>query len=377
MRNHRINSVWRLLVAMLVSCAALTVLGAIPTNDIVAAEDLIGKVRSTSAKVYLEEQLAGILKISDQAKQAEEFRVFLAGLQPGARSAAVPAPAAPATPVAPAQPASGAHHVSVNGKIVDAKAQQEAAAQPGIPVEKTLPKSGIMLRLIPAGVFIMGSPKSDEDRSDDEVQHTVKISKPFYMGRYEVTQGQWQNVMGNNPAKFKDCGENGPVEQVSWNDCQAFLRKLEELEGLPKGSMCLPTEAQWEYACRAGTQTAFCYGNDLDSSLANINGNIPYGKGRKGEYRARTMPVGSFKPNAWGLHDMHGNVWEWCQDWSGPYATADAVDPHGSNSGQNRVVRGGGWGSSAYLCKSALRNKGLPDYANYYCGFRLSLPAGQ
>ncbi|MCX7003138.1 MAG: formylglycine-generating enzyme family protein, partial [bacterium] len=109
-----------------------------------------------------------------------------------------------------------------------------------------------MLRLIPAGVFIMGSPTCDVGRSKGEVQNKVKISKAHYMGKYEVTQGQWQKVMGNNPAKFKDVGENGPVEQVSWNDCQEFMRKLAIFEGLPKGSTRLPTEAEWEYACRAG-----------------------------------------------------------------------------------------------------------------------------
>jgi formylglycine-generating enzyme required for sulfatase activity len=254
-------------------------------------------------------------------------------------------------------------------------APQSAAKELGIPVEKSLSKSGIILRLIPAGEFIMGSPKSEGGRSDGEVQHAVRISKPFYIGKYEVTQGQWQKVMGNKPSEFKEVGENVPVEQVSWNDCQEFLRKLEELEGLPKGSIRLPTEAEWEYACRAGTQTAFCYGDDLDSSMANFDGN--YGKGSKGIFRKCTMPVGSFKPNAWGLYDMHGNVWEWCQDRYGPYDTDDAVDPRGANSGSSRVVRGGSWYADAGGCRSALRCIYSPDDADSVNGFRLSLPAGQ
>ena len=280
--------------------------------------------------------------------------------------------------MAPAKQASGASHVSVNNKNADAKAQQETAAQLRIPVEKTLPKSGIVLRLIPAGEFVMGSPTSEVGRSEHEVQHAVKISKPFYMGKYEVTQGQWQKVMGNNPAEFKKVGENGPVDQVSWHACTNFMAKLAVLEGLSAGSLRLPTEAQWEYACRAGTQTAFCYGNDLDRSMANISG---VWSGRKGvgqeEYFFKgTLPVGSFKPNAWGLHDMHGNVWEWCHDWYGPYDTDDAVDPRGAKSGSNRVLRGGSWLIFAYVCRSAFRYDYYPNFA-YDFGFRLSLPAGQ
>jgi len=259
-----------------------------------------------------------------------------------------------------------------------ADAPELAARKLGIPLEKTLAKSGIVLRLIPAGAFLMGSPASEKQRKDDEVQHTVRITKPFYMGKYEVTQGQWQKVMGNTPAKFKDVGANGPVERVSWNDCQEFLRKLEELEGLPEGSIRLPTEAEWEYACRAGTQTAFCYGDDLDSSMANFDGNYPYGNGSKGAYRESTMPVGSFKPNAWGLYDMHGNVWEWCQDWYGQYSTNDAVDPRGSNLGSVHVLRGGSWCyGGARDCRSACRYVSNPGSSWIDFGFRLSLPAGQ
>jgi formylglycine-generating enzyme required for sulfatase activity len=258
-----------------------------------------------------------------------------------------------------------------------ADAPELAARKLGIPLEKTLAKSGIALRLIPAGSFLMGSPASEIQRTDNEVQHTVRISKPFYMGKYEVTQGQWQKVMGNNPSHFKNVGESAPVKQVSWNDCHTFMAELCKLEGLPAGSVRLPTEAEWEYACRAGTQTAFCYADDLDSSMANFDGNYPYGNGSKEKYRERTMSVGSFQPNAWGLYDMHGNVWEWCQDWYGPYGTDDAVDPRGSNLGLVRVLRGGGWYVSAWRCRSANRDYGNPDYAHIHFGFRLVLFACQ
>ncbi|MCX7001814.1 MAG: formylglycine-generating enzyme family protein, partial [bacterium] len=148
------------------------------------------------------------------------------------------------------------------------------------------------------------------------------------------------------------------------------------LEGLPDGSMRMPTDAEWEYACRAGTQTAFCYGDDLDSSMANFNGKYPYGNGRKGEFRERTVPAGSFAPNAWGLHDMHGNVWEWCQDWYGPDTTDDAVDPRGANSGSCRVLRGGSWIYGAVDCRSA-RRLGFDPGGAFDFGVRLVLPAGQ
>ena len=254
-------------------------------------------------------------------------------------------------------------------------ALQKAATELGIPVEKTLPKSGIVLRLIPAGTFMMGSSTSEANRGDEEVQHTVKISKPFYIGKYEVTQGQWEKVRGDNPSKFTDVGENGPVEQVSWDDCQEFLRKLATREGLSEGSMRLPTEAEWEYACRAGTQTTFNYGNDLDSSMANFDDRHPYEDRNKGEYRKRTMPVGSFKTNAWGLYDMHGNVWEWCQDWHGSYDTDTVVDLRGADSGSRRVLRGGSWYVYVGDCRSASRSGNAPDGAYNDYGFRFVIDA--
>jgi len=278
-----------------------------------------------------------------------------------------------------------------------AEAQQKAADTLGIPVEKTLAKSGIVLRLIPAGTFEMGSPKSEQDHIvdsvtvaiagcreaaraivDQETQHTVTLTKAFYLGKYEVTQGQWNKVMGSTPWKLKHAGSNAPVECVSWHDCTNFMKRLAALEGMPEGAFRLPTEAEWEYACRAGTKTTFSYGTGFDSSMANFDGNFPYpnGSGKKSEYRDTAVPVGLFQPNAWGLYDMHGNVWEWCLDWYRPY-TGDATDPAGAAVGSCRVMRGGGWCFSANYCRSAYRGYNAPGHAYNDLGFRLYMSAGK
>lgn len=221
---------------------------------------------------------------------------------------------------------------------------------------------------IPAGNFLMGSPSSELDRSSDETQHQVTISKSFYMTETAVTQELWVAVMGNNPANFK--GAKNPVEHVSWDDCQEFICKL---NNLTRQNFRLPTEAEWEYACRAGTTTPFHYGSSLDSSMANFDGNYPYGGGAKGVYREKTTPVKSFKPNTWGLYDMHGNIWEWCADRYGEYS-GDATDPVGPDVGSDRVLRGGGWGSNAWICRSANRGGFDPTYWDNHIGFRIVLP---
>ncbi len=210
---------------------------------------------------------------------------------------------------------------------------------------------------IPAGEFMMGSPDSDNYAIEDEKpQHRVRITKPFYLGKYLVTQEQWQAVMGNKPSRFKS--PKNPVEEVSWDDCQKFLKKLNDKVGGPpspqpspggRGEFRLPTEAQCEYACRAGSTTRYCFGHE-QSRLGEY---AWYGENSGG----KTHPVGEKKPNAWGLYDMQGNTWKWCADWYDKdyYAHAPTDDPPGPATGSCRVLRGGGWHSPARRCRSAYR----------------------
>jgi formylglycine-generating enzyme required for sulfatase activity len=217
--------------------------------------------------------------------------------------------------------------------------------------------------LIPAGEFLMGSADSEKGRFPDEgPQHRVRITKPFYLGKYLITQEQWQAVMGNNPSNFK--GPNNPVECVSWDDCQTFLEKLNAKIGVQGGKFELPTEAQWEYACRAGSSTRYCFGDD-ESAL----GEYAWYNANSGN---TTHPVGGRKPNAWGLYDMHGNVWEWCQDWYGAYGAEAVTDPTGPATGSDRVIRGGGWRLGARCCRSAIRFRGRPGDRGSYLGLRVS-----
>ncbi len=228
---------------------------------------------------------------------------------------------------------------------------------------------------IPAGKFTMGSPAGEKGHQSDEgPQREVTISKAFYMGVYEVTQEQYEAVVGENPSEFK--GEKNPVEQVSWGDAVEFCKGLSAKTGK---TVRLPTEAEWEYACRAGTKTRFSFG-DADADLhkygnycdkSNTDDLEWQEKGHDDEHD-KTAPVGSYKPNAWGLYDMHGNVYEWCGDWcADSYANAGTRDPQGPASGSLRVLRGGCWGRSPLFCRSACRFRYYPDRRVVGNGFRV------
>ena len=217
--------------------------------------------------------------------------------------------------------------------------------------------------------FMMGSPSDESGGFDDEKLHKVTLTRGFYMQTTEVTQGQWKAVMGNNPSRFKK-GNDYPVEKVSWNDVQEFIRKLNQKEGGNKYR--LPTEAEWEYACRAGSTTPFSFGRCLSTDQANYNGHYPLSGCSKGKYREKTVSVANFLPNDWGLYDMHGNVWEWCQDWYENYSSGSVTDPKGPSSGARRVGRGGSWDDGARLCRSANRADGSPGNRDDGLGFRLS-----
>jgi sulfatase modifying factor 1 len=227
------------------------------------------------------------------------------------------------------------------------------------------------------GAFMMGSPEDEEDRGGDETQHEVTLTQGFYLGKHEVTQEQWEKVMGENPSGFE--GATLPVEEVSWDEvikfCEKLTQKEKEAGRLPEGwTYTLPTEAQWEYACRAGTTTATSFGDSLSSRQANFNGDYPYGDAAKGPYLGRTAKVGSYPANVWGFHDLHGNVWEWCSDWYGSYPSGSASDPVGPSDGPGRVYRGGGWydyGGGGM--RSANRFRRTPGYRDDNLGFRLSL----
>jgi formylglycine-generating enzyme required for sulfatase activity len=254
--------------------------------------------------------------------------------------------------------------------------------------DKALTNSiGMKLVLIPAGKFMMGTPATEAERDAIEVQHEVEITRPFYLGVYEVTQEQYAKLMGkNNPfnrgSRFK--GADRPVENIRWNHAVEFCKRLSARPEEKKAGRVyrLPTEAEWEYACRAGTTTPFHYGDSLSSKQANFNGDYPYGKAGKGPYLRQTSKVGSYRPNAWGLYDMHGNVQEWCSDYYDPdyYRNSPKKDPKGPAKGVlptdykdfYRVVRGGSWLDEGRGCRSAYRFRAMPHDGYQIVGFRVA-----
>ncbi len=257
------------------------------------------------------------------------------------------------------------------------KAQEAWAKYLGRKVEETVKiADGVEMTfvLVPPGKFRMGSPDDEKDRDKDETLHTVVRTEPFDLGKYEVTQRQYEALTGKNPSKFK--GADLPVEQVSWEEARDYaVRLTERREG--QQVYRLPTEAEWEYASRAGRGSPFFAfgvgdGQSLSSRDANFNGDYPAGDARKGPSLERTCPVGSYLANAMGLCDMYGNVWEWCSDWYGPYPGGEAINPAGPAAGQERVNRGGGWQSHGQFCRSARRRADEPGARNFMLGFRLA-----
>ena len=254
---------------------------------------------------------------------------------------------------------------------------------------------GMKLISIPAGTFTMGSPKTEQGRGRDEDQVKVTLSESFYIQESEVTQGQWLKVTGktvneqiatkkgpigrgaNLVAEASAIGAEQPMCFVNWPDAIAFCQKLTQLEK-EKGTLSegfiytLPTEAQWEYACRAGTDTVFAFGNTLTSEQANFYGKKPYGVKTEGIYREKTTPIKTFAPNAWGLYDMHGNLYEWCTDWYAESASG-GTDPIGPDKGDGRIIRGGTWNRTATSCRSSYRYSSGPESRSYNIGFRVVL----
>jgi formylglycine-generating enzyme required for sulfatase activity len=246
---------------------------------------------------------------------------------------------------------------------------------------------GMKLALIPAGRFRMGSPVSEKERDADEWPHEVAITKPFYLSVYEVTQRQYQQVMGNNPSFFSPSragGPDHPVDQVLWKEAVQFCQNLSALPAEQQAGRTyrLPTEAEWEYACRAGTRTVFHSGDSLSSLQANFDGRSPYGNAPPGPNLGRTTRVGSYPPNAFGLHDMHGNVQEWCSDWYDPdyYRHSPIKDPPGPARGVLHtgfeshyflVVRGGSWLDEGRGCRAAYRFRFMPSDRYRLVGFRV------
>lgn len=279
------------------------------------------------------------------------------------------------------------------------QAQEAWALHLGCKVEETVEiREGVKMTfvLVPPGKFLMGSPTEEHDYVtrtfcggrrpdwfDEETLHEVTLTEPYFLGKYEVTQDQYEALIGANPSKLKEA--NRPVEMVNWEEANEFASKLTRKLS-DKHLYRLPTEAEWEYACRGGHPSSHPFGIgdgiSLSSSQANFNGNHPYGEAAKGPYLQKTCSVGTYKPNPLGLYDMHGNVAEWCSDWFDFYAPRKATNPTGPSEGTKRVYRGGEWGRfnyNGYGCRAAFRIYSVPSSRFESVGFRLarSIPAAR
>ncbi len=240
----------------------------------------------------------------------------------------------------------------------------------GVSIALRVGKAQQVFRWIAAGTFRMGSPPDEAERGGAEWLHEVTLSRGYWLADTACTQAFWQAVWPVNPSHFQDHPQN-PVENVSWHDAQGFIAELNRR--LPGLQARLPSEAEWEYACRAGTTTAFSCGDQLTTEQANYHGAYPCVGGERGLYRQRTVPVASLPPNPWGLYEMHGNVWEWCADWYEEYPTAAQIDPRGPPFGKMRVLRGGTWSDPARYARSANRSRIEAAYRPRSSGFRIAL----
>lgn len=342
-----------------------------------AAESPSSAPRAIQASSRVSESPANI-NTASPSSPTEWAEVF--GAEPSSVVASVPPPDAPEMVVAPPVVKSPSPSV-----VPSPPSTRFAPPTPSTPSASATPRvidlgGGVNMALvwIPPGSFTMGGDQAPEVVAregggksscfrDEQPPHQVTITKGFWLGQHEVTQEQWQALMGSNPSRFK--ATRKPVEQVSWTDCQEFISRLNS--SVEAGGFRLPTEAEWEYACRAGTTTPFHYGYDLDAVMANFDGGGPYGSGGKAGSRKETVPVGLFSPNDWGLYDMHGNVWEWCQDAKRNYTTEPVTDPEGVDRAQTRALRGGSWRDPARNCRSAYRNAFQPGMRDLSIGFRI------
>jgi formylglycine-generating enzyme required for sulfatase activity len=332
-------------------------------------------IKATESEQVIENFLAGC----KESPQAFAANLRLSDLRARRRPAA-PDPAPPAlTPIITLPsgvPISALRSAMITTATVDANGRVTRQQAGPVQFYQEDLGGGVKLEMVaaPGGRFQMGSPSNEYGRVDNETQHWVRVSD-FWIGRYEVTQAQWKAVMGNLPpdmaglgSEFK--GDDLPVVNVSWEDAQEFIRKLNAR--LSNANYRLPREAEWEFAARAGESPPCGFGATITPEIAIYSHNFPYGKAAKGKYQRHPAPVGSLGvANAFGLFDMHGNVFEWCEDWYGPYPSAEATDPAGPGSGLYRVSRGGGWGSDALFCRSADRDFAGPGARFFHLGFRL------
>ncbi len=246
--------------------------------------------------------------------------------------------------------------------LMNPTAERPSAAGPR-PGEVVVNSIGMSFAWIPPGSFLMGSPPEEPERRDDEAYHAVTLRRGMWLGVHPVTQAQWRDIMSDNPRRF--VGADRPVERVSWDDCREFCERLSKRDGKPYR---LPTEAEWEHACRAGTAGAFHFGAGLSADEANFDGRTT---GDGGAFRAETTSAGALRGNVWGLCDMHGNVWEWCADWYGDYPWTHVTDPTGPATGEARVLRGGSWFSPPWYCRSACRYWAEPGLRSGHVGCRV------